>query len=107
MKQPTNFLGTYFDPGGVLRLERWVRVIAWLSLIAYCFDAGYNAFQTVSGAISGGYPLDWYFIYQTFARVIQGGVLFMLLQVAARILLILLDIEDNTRRASRVGGKDR
>jgi hypothetical protein len=106
MKRPTGFLGTYFDRDGVLVLERWVRFMAWLVLTAYLLDSGYTAFQNISGAISGGYPLDWYFLIQTFARIAQGGVLFTLLQVASRIILILLDIEDNTRRAGRTGSKD-
>jgi hypothetical protein len=101
MKQATGFLGTYFERDAVLRLERWARIIAWGALAAYCLDAGYNTFQTVYGAIVGGYPLDPYFLIVTLSRILQGGVLFIILRVAAQILLILLDIEDNTRRAAR------
>ncbi|MCX6080223.1 MAG: hypothetical protein NTW32_11875 [Chloroflexi bacterium] len=101
MKSTTGFLGTYFDKNAVLRLERWVRITAWLTMAAYILDAGYNAFQNVYSAVIGGYPLDWYFLITMFSRVIQGGILFMLLNVAAKIMLILLDIEDNTRRAAR------
>ena len=58
MKQPTGFLGTYFDRDAVLRVERWARLIAWSTLAAYAFESGYNAFQNIYGAITGGYPLD-------------------------------------------------
>ena len=106
MKKSAGFLGTYFDHDAVLRLERWVRIIAWATLLGYAFEAGYNAFQSVYGAIIGGYPLDWYFVVTTLLRVLQGGVLFILLQVGAKMLLILMDIEDNTRRAARMNSKE-
>ncbi len=106
MKQPTGFLGTYFELDAVLRLERWVRIIAWLVLVAYFMDSGITFYQVAYGAISNGYPLDWAYVFQLFSRLIQGGVLFMLMQAVAKILLIMLDIEDNTRRAGRVNTKE-
>jgi hypothetical protein len=107
MKQPTGFLGTYFDLDAVLRLERWARIIAWVTLIAYTFDAGYTIYQNAYSAVVGGYPLDYFFLFQTLSRIAQGGVVFIILHAAAKIMLILLDIEDNTRRASRTDGKER
>ena len=101
MKQATGFLGTYFERDGVLRLERWARMIAWGVLAAYTLEAGYNVFQSVYGALIGGYAQDWFSILMTLSHVLQGAMLFIVLQVAAKILLILLDIEDNTRRAAR------
>jgi hypothetical protein len=101
MKQSTGFLGTYFERDSVLRLERWVRIIAWGVLAAYALDSGYNAFQNVYSSIVGAYPIDAYFVLLTLSRILQGAMLFIIMQVAAKILLILLDIEDNTRRAAR------
>jgi hypothetical protein len=106
MKRSTGFLGTYFDRDSVLRLELWTRIIAWGVLAAYAFEAGYSVFQSVYGALAGGYPLDWYPVFMTLSRVLQGAVLFFLLHVAAKALLILLDIEDNTRRATRTYSKE-
>ena len=106
MKRSTNFLGTYFDHDSVLRLDLWARIIAWGVLAAYVFEAGYSAFQNVYGAIIGGYPLDWYSVFMTLSHVLQGAVLFFLLHIAAKALLILLDIEDNTRRAARANSKE-
>jgi hypothetical protein len=106
MKRSAGFLGTYFDCDSVLRLELWARIIAWGVLAAYVFEAGYNAFQNVYGAIIGGYPLDWYSVFMTLSHVLQGAVLFFLLHIAAKALLILLDIEDNTRRAARINSKE-
>ena len=106
MKQTTGFLGTYFDRNSILRLELWARIIAWGVLAAYAFEAGYNAFQNVYGALAGGYPLDWYSVFITLSHVLQGAVLFFLLQSAGKAMLILLDIEDNTRRAARANSKE-
>jgi hypothetical protein len=106
MKHPTGFLGTYFERDSVLRLELWARIIAWGVLAAYVFEAGYNAFQNIQGTITGGYPLDWYPIFMTFSRMLQGALLFFLLHIAAKAMLILLDIEDNTRRAARANSKE-
>ena len=106
MKKPTGFLGTYYDRDAVLRLERWVRIIAWITLVVYVIEAGSNAFQIIYNAVIGGFPLDWFFVFTTVSRVFVGGVLFMLLYVAAKVMLILLDIEDNTRRAARVNTKE-
>jgi hypothetical protein len=106
MKKPTGFLGTYFDRDSVLRLERWVRIIAWSTLAVYIIEAVSNAFQIIYNAVIGGYPLDWFFVFTTVSRVFVGGVFFMLLYVAAKVMLILLDIEDNTRRAARLNSKE-
>jgi hypothetical protein len=100
MKPSAGFLGTYFDREVVFRNERWVRLIAWSALAIYLIQALYDAFQNVYGALISNYPLDWYFLINLAAKIVQGGVLFILLQVAAQILLILVEIEENTRRAA-------
>ncbi|RPH56984.1 MAG: hypothetical protein EHM81_12260 [Chloroflexi bacterium] len=103
-KSRTNFAGTYFDKSAVLRLERWVRILAWAILAAYIFEGGYNAYQNVMNAWVGNFPLDYYFVFSNLFRVLQGTMVFAILQVAAKMVLILLDIEDNTRRAARMKG---
>ncbi len=106
MEQKSGFSGTYFDKDSVLRLERWVRIIAWLLLAAYLFESGYSVIQTLYNSLAGGYPVDFYFFFSTFSRVLQGLMLFIVLQAIAKITLILLDIEDNTRRAVRPNWKE-
>jgi len=101
MNKSSEFLGTYFDKDSVLLIERWVRIIAWLTLFGYLFESGYNLYQNILNAIISGYILDWYFIFTILLRVVQGSVLFIFMQALAKILLIFLDIEDNTRRAAR------
>ena len=100
-KGHTHFPGTYFDKDSILRLERWSRLIAWAVLGAYVIDAAYQVYQTVSNALIGNYPLDFYFAFGILLRILQGAMLFALLQIAAKAMLILLDIEDNTRRMVR------
>ncbi len=100
-KSHIHFSGTYFDKDSVLRFERWVRVIAWAVLAAYVVDSGYSAYQTVTNALINNFPLDFFFVFGTLVRILQGSVLFALLYIAGKVMLILLDIEDNTRRISR------
>ena len=100
-KGHTQFSGTYFDKDSVLRLDRWTRFIAWGVLAAYILDSGYSVYQAVSNAVINNYPIDLYFPFATLIHLLQGGMLFALLQIAAKVMLILLDIEDNTRRAAR------
>ena len=100
-KSHTDFLGTYFDKDAVLRAERWVRVIAWAVLAAYIFESGFSLYQAVTNAITNNYPVDPMFLFGIFTRILQGGVLTALLYIAGKLMLILLDIEDNTRRTGR------
>lgn len=100
-KGHTQYSGTYFDKDSVLRLERWTRVIAWAVLGGYIVDAGYSAYQALSNAAINGYTVDPYFAVGTLIHIIQGAMVFALLQVIAKCMLILMDIEDNTRRAAR------
>lgn len=106
MKNSTGFFGTYFDRDVVLRLERWVRIVAWGVLLAYLFEAGYNVYQNIYNSIINGFMMDPYFFINTMSRIFVGGALFILLQVAGQVMLILMDIEDNTRRAARGNSKE-
>jgi hypothetical protein len=106
MKKTNSFLGTYFDRDSVFRLEKWVRITAWVTIAIYVIEAVLTTFQSIYNTITGNFPFDWYFIISTLSRVFQGVVLFMVLYAVAKILTILLDIEDNTRRAARVYNKE-
>jgi hypothetical protein len=100
-KKHTNYGGTYFDKDSVLLLERWARWISWGILASYIIDVLFSLYQSLTNTILLGFPPDYYFTLVTLFRVLQGGLAFIILQVAAKVLLILLDIEDNTRRAAR------
>ena len=100
-KLHTEFNGTYFDKTTALRAERWARVVAWAIVGGYVLDSGYTVYQTVYSAILGNYPIDFSFTLTVLVHILQGAALFCLLQLAGQVALILLDIEDNTRRAAR------
>jgi hypothetical protein len=95
----TRFLGTYFDRSRVLRLSRWLIVLGWIILAAYLLEFGYTTYQNISSAIVNAYPIDIAFLVLSLKSPLQGLMLFGILFAASQVLLILLDIEDNTREA--------
>ena len=105
MDKHTGFLGTYFDRDSVLKLEFWSRVAAWVVLVLYLYNVGYSVIQTLYNAFIGGFSPDWWYLGSLVTPLAQGLVLFILMQVAAKCMLILLDIEDNTRRSARLNKK--
>ena len=74
------FFGTYFDRDAVLRISRWADIIAWVVLTVYL--------------------LTWLSSILLFAAQYTNG-LFFDLQGISKILLIMMDMEDNSRRAAR------
>ncbi len=105
MTEPTpnrsTFYGTYFDRDSVLRLEKWSRILAWAILAMYLLQAAYDGGNSIYNAIASNSWLDMYFVFNTFSRPLQGALLFVVLQMVGKGLLILMDIEENTRRAIR------
>jgi hypothetical protein len=102
----TNFAGTYFDRDSVLRLARLANIFAWASLIYYVA-------QTVMALMIFGlqlarglmvlpgftdYVQQFLWIFQP---ALPGLWNFIGLQAVGKILLIFMDMEDNTRRAAR------
>lgn len=112
MKQPndhrTEFLGTYFDRDAVLRIARLAGILAWVLLAVYAYTTlvsiGQFWFLVASGAASyaGANIFDRLSIPTLqFSQLSPGIVYFIMLKVAQQALLILLDVEDNSRRAAR------
>ena len=101
MSEPPHraFLGTYFDRSLVLRVSRWIIILGWLILAAYLLEFGYTTYQSVSSAIINAYPLDFTFLLLNLKSPLQGLMLLGILYGISQALLILLDIEDNTREA--------
>ncbi len=104
----TNFAGTYFDRDLVLRLARWAGRIAWAILGIYLFTWLVSFIQFLIQFASGMF----FYKGQNFVDVISyftpqllqplpGFVYFFALQAIGKVLLILMDMEDNTRRAAR------
>ena len=110
MNQPTEnrtrFLGTYFDRDASLRIARWAGILAWVLLALYA----YTTFVSI-GQFLLAYQPEFYEGANIFDRLgiptlqisqlIPGLVYFTMLKVAQQVLLILMDMEDNSRRAAR------
>src|SRR5512134_3136662 len=104
----TGFLGTYFDRDVSLRMARWAGILAWVLLGMYIYTTfvsiGQFLFLLASGAVSytGANIFDLMSIPTLqISQLVPGLVYFVMLKIAQQVLLILLDVEDNSRRAAR------
>jgi hypothetical protein len=102
----TNFAGTYFDRDSVLRLARLADIFAWIALAYYAVQVVLSL-TTFFLQIARGF-----IVLPGFTDVVQQIVWFLQpalpglwnfvgLQAVGKILLIFMDMEDNTRRAAR------
>ena len=104
----TGFLGTYFNRDGALRLARWTGILAWVLLAMYAYTAIVSTGQFLSLLVSGAVSYTGTSIFDRLSiptmqisQLVPGLVYFVMLKIAQQVLLILLDVEDNTRRAAR------
>jgi hypothetical protein len=104
----TGFFGTYFDRDTSLRLARWAGILAWVLLGMYAYTTLVSTGQFLTMLISGGISYAGTSIFDRLSlptmqisQLIPGLVYFILLKIAQQIILILLDVEDNSRRAAR------
>jgi hypothetical protein len=102
----TNFAGTYFDRDAVLRITRFLKIASWIVAGGYIYQLVMNltifTLQLMRHLVYIGGPTD--FMQQVFWQIqpmLAGLIFFVSLQAIAQGLLILMDIEDNTRRAAR------
>ena len=98
------FLGTYFDRDGVMRLSRVLRALAWVVAGIYALDLliglGTFAVQYLRGFMLGvGITDVAQSLLYMLERPVHGVVYFAVLQTLAEGILILMDVEDNTRGA--------
>ena len=106
-KQAT-FLGTYFDRDAVLRLSRWADILAWVVLTVYVLTWLFS-FVLFLGQYFSGLYFDKGATFLTvlnifapyFMQPLPGLFYFFGLQGISKGILILMDMEDNTRRAAR------
>ena len=102
----SGFLGTYFDRAVVLRIVRAAEIASWVVLVVYgaqmLLSAGVLVLQSLRGFMQGMGPTDYLQqILWVLEQPFRGVVYFIGLQAIAKILLMFMDIEDNTRRAAR------
>jgi hypothetical protein len=100
------FLGTYFDREGVLRIARIIAFLSWIVAAIYALDVvvglGVFILQYLRGFMVGmGFTDMLQQILYILERPLHGILYFAAMQAVSKGLLILLDMEDNTRRAAR------
>jgi hypothetical protein len=104
----TVFLGTYFDRDASLRLARWAGILAWVLLGMYVYTALISTGQFLTMMLNGSISYAGTSIFDRLSiptmqisQLVPGLVYFVMLKVAQQVILILLDVEDNSRRAAR------
>ena len=103
------FFGAYVDRDMVLRLSRWADGTAWVVLTIYMLTWLFSILLFISQYFSGLYfakgTENFLSTFSLFAPFLQqplpGIFCFFGLQAISKGMLILLDMEDNTRRAAR------
>jgi hypothetical protein len=106
----SNFPGTYFNRDTVLRMAQGLKILAWIVLAIYgvqlVLSISVDILQILRGFWVGMGFTD---MLQNFLAAIEqplhGVIYSFALWGISQLLLIFLDIEDNTRRAAR-GKKD-
>lgn len=103
-KRP-NFIGTYFDRSVVLRIVQVAEISSWIVAVVYGLQFLLSVTVSVLSYMRGFMPPGITDIAQQLLWVLEqpfrGIVYFIGLQAIAKILLMFLDIEQNTRRAAQ------
>ena len=102
------FLGAYFDRDTVLRLSRWADGLSWVVLTIYLLSWGFSLllfFAQYASGVIGDKGMTFLMGFNMFSpyltQPLPGVFYFVGLQAVSKVLLILLDMEDNTRRGAR------
>lgn len=103
------FFGAYVDRDLVLRLSRWADGTAWVVLTIYVLTWLFSLLLFVSqyfnGLLFAKGSESFLTTFSLFSPYLQqplpGVFYFFGLQGISKGMLILLDMEDNTRRAAR------
>ena len=102
----SKFPGTYFNKDTVLHMARALKILAWIIVVIYggqlILSIGVNTLQLLRGFWAGMGFTDILQNYLfAFEQPLHGLVYSFALWGISQLLLIFLDIEDNTRRAAR------
>jgi hypothetical protein len=103
------FFGAYVDRDVVLRLSRWAEGTAWVVLTISMLTWLFSVILFVSQLFAGLYFakgtetfLTTFSLFTPYLQQLFPGIFYFFgLQAISKIMLILLDMEDNTRRAAR------
>ena len=103
------FFGTYFDRDSVLRISRAADILSWVTLTIYILTWIFTMAMFLAQYFNGLYFAKGSETFLTTASLffpylqqpIPGILYFFALQGISKTLLILMDMEDNTRRTAR------
>ncbi|HEY5728953.1 MAG TPA: hypothetical protein VIS72_02815 [Anaerolineales bacterium] len=102
------FFGTYFDRDSILRISRWADIFAWVTLTVYVLIWIFSLLLFISQLAGGmlyGKGMGFLGIFSMFQpyllQPLPGVFYFFILLAISKGLLIMLDMEDNSRRAAR------
>jgi hypothetical protein len=107
-EKQTSYFGTYFDRDSILRIARWADIVAWVTLTIYILTWLSSLLLTLSQYYNGMFfekgmgflnAINYFSPY--FTQALPGVFYFFGLQAVSKGLLILMDMEDNTRRAAK------
>jgi hypothetical protein len=106
----TSFPGTFFSSEIVLKIVSVAKIASWVFLGVYgaqfLVQLTQMLLQIARGFWAGmGYTDIAYSLLLVVEATFRGVVYFIVLQAAAQVLLMLMDVEDNTRRSARKSGK--
>jgi hypothetical protein len=106
MAKRDDFLGTYFNKDTVLRMAQGLKILAWIVLVIYggqlVLSIGVYTLQILRGFWAGmGFTDILQNFLSAFEQPLHGVVYSFALWGISQLLLIFLDIEDNTRRSAR------
>ena len=102
----TNFPGTYFSKETMLKLVSFAKIFSWIVLGIYAVQL-FVQFMTNILSIARGFwvGMGYTDIAMSFIMLLdaplRGVVYFIVMQAVAQVLLVFMDLEDNTRRAAR------
>ena len=104
----TNFAGTYFDRDKVMQISRIAGIFAWITLGVFVATSLISFSQFLIQYITGIYYQKGMSIFDVLGfftpyliQLMPGLLYFAGLKFVQHALLILMDMEDNTRRAAR------
>ena len=104
----TGFLATYFNRDVVVKIAHLAGIFAWVALGIYIFTTLISFTQFMLQFATGVYYQKGMSIVDVISyfnpyllQIVPGLVYFIGLKFAEHGLLILLDVEDNTRRTAR------
>lgn len=105
-KSNAGFLGTYFSKDTVMKLSAAAKIFAWVIAgfyaVQWLLQVGTFFLQYARGYWVGmGFTDIAQNLLWLLEQPLRGLVYFVVLQGVGQVLLMVMDIEDNTRRAAR------